>query len=138
MVPEHCSLKLDCRFPLGERVEDMRKEIEGLIERLHHEDPQLEATVEVRHEVLPFETEENAPLVQQLRKAVEKVKGVDLGIVGYYPVSDGHFFAERNIPTVVFGSGNTLQAHITDEYIESDQLVDSAKILALLALEVLC
>jgi len=138
MVPEHCSLKLDCRFPPRKRAEDIRKEIEELIERLRQEDPQLEATVEIGHEVLPFETEENAPLVQQLRKAVEKVKGVDLGIAGYYPVSDGHLFAERNIPTVVFGSGNTLQAHTTDEYVEIDQLVDSAKILALLALEVLC
>jgi acetylornithine deacetylase/succinyl-diaminopimelate desuccinylase-like protein len=138
MVAEHCCLHLDCRLLPGQRAEDIRKEIEGLIERLHQEDSYLDATVELRSESPPFEMEESAPLVQQLRKAIEKVKGVDLGITGYYPVSDGRFFAYRHIPTVVFGSGSSLQAHTTDEYVEIDQVIDSAKILALLALNVVC
>jgi len=138
MVAEHCCLHLDCRLLPGQRAEDISKEIEGLIERLHQEDSHLDATVELRSESPSFEMEENAPLVQQLRKAIEKVKGVDLGITGYYPVSDGRFFAYRHIPTVVFGSGSSLQAHTTDEYVEIDQVIDSAKILALLALNVVC
>ncbi len=138
MVAEHCSLQLDCRFFPGERAEDIRQQIERLVEKLHQEDPQLEATVELIREDIPFEIEEEAPLVQQLRKAIKKVKGVDLGVTGYYPASDGRFFACRNIPTVVFGSGSSLQAHTTDEYVEIDQVIDSAKILALLALDVVC
>lgn len=137
MVAEYCCLHLDCRFFPGQRAEDIRQEIEGVIEKLHQEDSQLEATVELIRESPPFEIEEDAPLVQQLRKAVKKVKGVDLGVTGYYPGSDGRFFACRHIPTVVFGSGSSLQAHTTDEYVEIDQVIDSAKILALLALDVL-
>ena len=138
MVAEHCCLQLDCRFFLGERAEDIHQEIKGLIEKLGQEDSQLEATVELIRESLPFEIEEDAPLVRQLRQAIKKVKGVDLGVTGYYPGSDGRFFACRHIPTVVFGSGSSLQAHTTDEYVEIDQVINSAKILTLLALDVLC
>lgn len=138
VVAEHCCLQLDCRFFPGERAEDIRQQIERLIERLRQEDSQLEATVELVREAVPFEIEEEAPLVQHLRKAIKKVKGIDLGVTGYYPASDGRFFACRNIPTVVFGSGSSLQAHTTDEYVEIDQVIDSAKILTLLALSVVC
>ncbi|RLC61009.1 MAG: hypothetical protein DRI01_09200, partial [Chloroflexi bacterium] len=138
IVAEHCCLQLDCRFLPGEKTEDIRQQIERLIERLRQKDSQLEATIELVTEAMPFEIDKEAPLVQQLRKAIEKVKGTDLGVTGYYPVSDGRFFACRNIPTVVFGSGSSLQAHTTDEYVEIDQVIDSAKILALLALSVIC
>jgi len=39
---------------------------------------------------------------------------------------------------VVFGSGSSFQAHTTDEYVEIDQVIDSARILALLASSVVC
>lgn len=138
MVAEHCSLQLDCRFLPGESAEGIHQQIEKVIERLHQEDPQLEATVELVREAVPFEIKEEHPLVKELRKATQKVKGIDLGVTGYYPVSDGRFFACRNIPTVVFGSGSSLQAHTTDEYVEIDQVIDSARILALLASSVIC
>ena len=137
VVAEQCRLQLDCRFLPGERAEDIVKQLEGLIERLRQEDSHLEATVELIREAIPFEIVEEAPLVQQLRQATKKVKGVDLGVTGYYPASDGRFFAGRDIPTVVFGSGSSLQAHTTDEYVEIDQVIDSAKVLALLALNIL-
>lgn len=136
-VAEQCELQLDCRFLPGEKAEDIRQQIKKLIERLCQDDPDIEATIEIIREAKPFEIQENNPLVKQLRTAIEKIKGVDLGVTGYYPASDGRFFAHKNIPTVVFGSGNSLQAHTTDEYVEIDQVIDSTKILALLAISVL-
>ena len=59
------------------------------------------------------------------------------GVLSWLSLHAAKYFAEKNIPTVVFGSGSTSRAHAYDEYVEVDQLVDSARILALLALDLL-
>ncbi len=137
VVAENCLLRINCRYLPGQREEDILHEFEYLIENLKQKDPDLNATVQLRDGALPFEIEESAPLVQYLRKAITKIKNVDSGVAGYYPGSDGRFFIEKGIPTVVFGPGSALQAHTTDEYVEIGQLMDSAKILAVLAVDIL-
>jgi acetylornithine deacetylase/succinyl-diaminopimelate desuccinylase-like protein len=57
--------------------------------------------------------------------------------VGYEQVSDGRFFAEKGIPTILIGPGIAKQAHTPNERLELDQYLDAIKIYALLAINVL-
>ena len=57
--------------------------------------------------------------------------------IGYQQVSDGRFFAERGIPTVLLGPGTAELAHTPDEHVPVAAVIEAAKIYALTAIRLL-
>ena len=57
--------------------------------------------------------------------------------VGYAQASDGRFFAEKGIPTILIGPGDPSQAHTGDESIEIAQVLEASRLYALLAFLIL-
>jgi acetylornithine deacetylase len=45
--------------------------------------------------------------------------------------SDAGHFAAAGVPTALFGPGRIEEAHVKDEYVEEEQLVIAAQVLAL-------
>jgi acetylornithine deacetylase/succinyl-diaminopimelate desuccinylase-like protein len=99
-------------------------------------DPSLQAEVEVIQSGPPIETSPEAPIVQAAQ-AVARELGLSPDPVGYQQASDGRFFAERGIPTILFGPGDPELAHTVNESVDVDEVVTAAKFYALLALRVL-
>src|SRR5207245_9352599 len=89
----------------NEDVQAAVAEIEGVVSDLRAEDPQLQVDLEVIQCGPPIETPPDTPLV---RAAQDVARALDLTPepVGYEQSSDGRFFAERGVPTILFGPGD--------------------------------
>lgn len=137
VVPGACAITVDRRTIPGESAITGREELEAIIRRLQKTDPDLNATVRVVMEADPMEVSEDQQLVRCLRESTKLVTGSDSGVDTKQGCTDARFFASRNVPVAVFGPGSSFQAHIADEYVEVNQVVDAAKIYALTALRLL-
>jgi len=51
--------------------------------------------------------------------------------------SDGRFWAHQGIPTIIYGPGNPKLAHVPDEWIGIDELLQATRAYALAAVALL-
>lgn len=134
-VPHHCEIYLDRRLRLGERTEDVKKELDKLIEgkRASWELGTLkevswtgEALVyDPIHE--PWCIEKEAELTKACVKAYadtygkepQKFEFWDFGTNGVVPVSMG-------IPTIGFGPGEYKLAHMVNERCLAEKVTEAA------------
>lgn len=126
VVPDRCVLEVDRRVNPGETAASVLAETEEVLSRVRERIPWLEASFELGSEYLPFELAAGHPLVVQTLAAMQDA-GLERRVGPWRAASDAGFFAVRaGIPCVLFGPGDTAQAHRPDEYVEIDQ-VESAR-----------
>lgn len=82
--------------------------------------------------------EEDHPLVLGLADAVQVVRG-STPVVGVFEAfCEAPFLSgDLGIPTVIFGPGSLLQAHVKDEYVPVIEIVQAARIYGNLAIGIL-
>jgi len=76
----------------------------------------------------PLSDDGNGELAASLAQAARQCGAMGLPCGVPYG-TDAPAFADRGIPTVVFGPGSIAQAHTADEWIEVDQLQSAEEIL---------
>jgi len=136
VVAESCYVRIDRRTLPGETVASATREIQEIIDAVKGEDGEVEATLRVLGSGEPFETSPDERLCQAAKETLGQL-GLPQDLVGYEQVSDGRFFAERRIPTILIGPGTAERAHTLDEYLELDQYLEAVKLYALLAVNAL-
>jgi succinyl-diaminopimelate desuccinylase len=136
VVPDWCEATLDRRTLPGESIPEAVSEVEQILADLQREDATLQADVEVLQAGPPIETPLDAPLVRTAQ-GVARDLGLPDEVVGYHQASDGRFFAERGIPTVLFGPGDPDVAHTPNESVDLDEVITAARFYALLGLRLL-
>jgi succinyl-diaminopimelate desuccinylase len=83
-------------------------------------------------------TDRNDPLVAAADWATRKIIGTEPTYAGVPGATDGTFlWALKKIPIVTMGAGDRQVAHQVDEWVDLDQLIETAKIYALAALHYL-
>jgi succinyl-diaminopimelate desuccinylase len=83
-------------------------------------------------------TNRSEPVVQAAHWAVETIRGIEPAYAGVPGATDGtYLWALKNIPIVTMGAGDRLVPHQKDEWVDLDQLVETAKIYALAGLHYL-
>lgn len=83
-------------------------------------------------------TDRTAPVVQAADWAVRTLTGKKPSYAGVLGATDGTFlWAFKNIPIVTMGAGNRQIPHQIDEWVDLDQLIETAKVYALTALHYL-
>jgi succinyl-diaminopimelate desuccinylase len=83
-------------------------------------------------------TDRNDALVAAADWATRKISGTEPIYAGVPGATDGTFlWALKNIPIVTMGAGDRQVAHQMDEWVNLDQLIETAKIYALAALHYL-
>ena len=136
IVPDYCEIMVDRRLIPGEKIEEVVWEIERAISGKAIQGGNIKVEVDQVSE--PSETPLDERVVVEARKAVSNVTGKDNGISGFVASSDMRFLVNYGkIPTVILGPGSLDQAHIIDEYIDIDQVVNATKIYALLSVNML-
>ena len=124
-----CTLGIERRTIPGETVEQVEQEIQGLIDELKREDPDLQ--IEMRIELVRdwFEVDETAPIVRCLKEATGQVLGQQAPIIGQHFWTDAAFHSKTGSDTVLIGpTGHGL--HSIEEWVELDSVVKLAEILA--------
>lgn len=131
VVADWCEATIDRRTLPDENIPEAVAEIERVLEGLEHDDPTLQADVEVVQSGPPIETPMDTHIVR-LAQVVARELRIPADVVGYPQASDGRFFAERGVPTIIFGPGSPEVAHTPDEYVDLDDVIIAAKFYALL------
>jgi succinyl-diaminopimelate desuccinylase len=132
MVPDRAEAVIDRRTLPGETLDAARAELLAEAAALQADEPSMQAAVDVLVWADPFETAENAAIVQAAL-AARRALGLGARPVGYQQASDGRFFGAHGIPTLVLGPGVAEGTHVPDESVPLTQLVEAAKLYALIA-----
>lgn len=163
VMAEDCQAWLDIRTVPGQEHEGLKEALVRLVAEVEREtradlesgfEGKVRATL-AEHERLPegigyrarlefieerpwTETPRDQPIVKAVERAVRAVTGREPVYNGVPGATDGTFlWAWKNIPIVTIGAGERMVPHQKDEWVSIAQLVETAKIYALSALEFL-
>ncbi len=137
-VPDRCRMVVDRRFLIEERIEDVAEELRSVLERVRAERG-MDYEIRELHRVLPTMTDKSAPVVQAVGRAVHDVFGREADFV----VSPGTYDQKhidrigRLKNCIAYGPGILDLAHKPDEYIEVEDMVQSAQVMTLALLDIL-
>lgn len=139
-VPESLVAEGRLGFIPGETIDGMMRQTEELLARVAGEHPWLRdhpPTVEwFGGQFAASEVPADHPLTRTVAKAHQLVTGDDVEISAITGGTDARLFTDiAGIPAVVYGPSENRLAHMTDEYIELDEVVGTAETLALSILD---
>jgi succinyl-diaminopimelate desuccinylase len=136
-VADRCEAIFDRRFLIEEGFDAARAGIVRLIEGLMQEDPSRRYELEDLMVVEPTRTSPNSLLVRTLAESITKVLGREADLVAS-PGTYDHKHVARIAGVeqcVAYGPGVLEQAHQPDEWCAIDDIVNSAKVMALTLLD---
>jgi acetylornithine deacetylase len=133
--PNYCAIEYNIWYLPNETFEEIRDEIEGFVGAVCQTDPWLQEhpprfAWKTRNVFFPpVDTPADHPIVSTVGASLDAV-GRAVEIVGFNAASELAWYAEQEIPGVIFGPGSIAQAHSTDEFVELDQLQDASRVMA--------
>jgi succinyl-diaminopimelate desuccinylase len=136
VVAHLCKAVLDRRFIAEENLEAVKQEIVGMLEELKRTRPGFDYGIREIMSFVPTATPKDAPVVDATARAIARV----LGREPSYIASPGTYDQKHIVRSgklrdcIAYGPGILDLAHQPDEYVGIQELVDSAKIMALAAL----
>ena len=138
-VPDRCRIVIDRRFLIEEQLSEVKAEVAALMERVRAERPSLTYEIRDLFEVIPSMTDRDAPVVRTTAAAIERVLGIEAG----YVVSPGTYDQKhidrigRLKNCIAYGPGVLDLAHQPDEWIGVGDMLDSARVMALVLADLL-
>jgi succinyl-diaminopimelate desuccinylase len=139
VVAHSTRMIIDRRYLIEENGEGVRQEIIDLLERVKAERPGFTYDIRELWTVSPTMTAKDAPVVSAVSRAIGNV----LGLTPEYVVSPGTYDQKhidrigRMHNCIAYGPGILDLAHQPDEYVGVDDMLDSAKVMALTLLDLL-
>ena len=129
VVADRASCYVDRRIVPGEDPEACRLEVEEIATRAIANVPGTSVNVEFgpgfkgkKASVAPTD----APLVQAMLGANERL-GLSTEPTGFSMGTDGRFFEQQGIPTIIYGPGDPSLAHKPDEWVGIDEVMEATK-----------
>jgi len=136
VVPDRCTIYIDRRIIPGEDPHEDVREIREIAERAISN--VAGASVEVVGLGLsPAAMSDEDSAVVRAMLATNTHLGLDTTLTGFSMGTDGRHFAADGIPTIIYGPGDPALAHIPDEWVGIDEVMDATRAYALAALEML-
>ncbi|MHC4196520.1 MAG: M20 family metallopeptidase [Planctomycetota bacterium] len=137
IVPGKCVAGLDIRYLPGDTKEDIIALVEERVKKVERANPQARFELKVGFDLPPSEVAYDNPLVGLIQRHTEDVLGVKPELIGMPGTTVTKQLLDKGVTAVGFGPGEESQAHMADEFIEIQQLVDFAKIMARISCELL-
>lgn len=134
VVPDRCVFELDRRTIPEETSKSVLDELNRIVNR--EKANGVEAEIKNIIEMLPVKVSTNEKIVRLLKKSTKDVFGYERDITTMDGCTDARFFIDKNIPTVIFGPGKKDCAHVSNEFIEINDLVYASSSFASLITEV--
>lgn len=139
LVADSCRMVIDRRFLIEEALDDVKAEVRSILERLKLDRPAFDYDLRDLFEVVPSMTDERAPVVEHVASAIGRV----LDTPAQFVVSPGTYDQKhidrigRLKDCIAYGPGILDLAHQVDEYVGIQDMIDSAKVMALSAYELI-
>lgn len=139
-VPDLVQIEGRCGVAPNEELEQVRQEIERGIKSLEEQDGWFKHhPIELEWygaQWLPNSLDEDHELVRSIEASYEKITNHKAKKeASPWGTDGGMLFHAGQIPTIVFGPGETKIAHHTNEYIEIEAMLASAKIISLFLID---
>lgn len=132
-VADRCRIIIDRRFLIEEQLDDVKSEMHCMLDGIKNTRPDFEYDIQDLFEVHPSLTPKEAPVVQTVSKAISSI----LGTPPEYVVSPGTY-DQKHIDRIgklknciAYGPGILELAHQPDEWVGIEDMLDSAKVMAL-------
>ncbi|PLP60588.1 succinyl-diaminopimelate desuccinylase [Mesorhizobium loti] len=132
-VPDSCRLTIDRRFLLEEKLDEVKREVTDILDRLKRERTKFDYRIRDVMEVQPTMTERDAPVVKAVAEGIMQVFEREPDYVispGTYDQKHvariGHLF-----DCIAYGPGILDLAHRPDEWVGIEDMVQSAKVMAI-------
>jgi succinyl-diaminopimelate desuccinylase len=137
VVPDRATFFIDRRIVPGEDPEDCRAEIERIAQAAVADLPGIRVEVRSgffgsRANAVPVED----PLVQAMIGANARL-GLSTEPTGFSMATDGRFFADAGFPTIIYGPGDPKTAHIPDEWVGVEEIVEATRAYAIAAVRLI-
>ena len=125
--------------PVGERIEEARRSLEGAIRRASERDPWLREhppRVEwIGYQFKPASIPVRDPVMETVAGSFRDAAGRAPSIEGVPYSSDMHYLVyDAETPTLLFGPGDVRKSHSPDEYVPISDLMTVARTLCLTAM----
>ena len=139
VVAHSCRAVLDRRFIAEENLAEVKREILSMLEELQRSRPGFDFQIREIMSFVPTATPRDAPVVDATARAIARV----LGREPSYIASPGTYDQKHIVRSgklqdcIAYGPGILDLAHQPDEYVGIQEMVDSAKIMALAALQLM-
>lgn len=118
-------MTVDHRTLPGQGVDDAVGDLRRLIEEI--EDPELRYELSAVVFGEASELDADHPWVSLVQSAIASVRGEPAEVVGMTFATDARFVRnDAGIPAIVCGPGGIEQAHVDDEFVTVDALVEAA------------
>jgi len=132
-VPDSCRITIDRRFLIEENIDEVKAEIIDVLETVKSQRPEFRYDLRELWSVTPTMTDENAPVVRTVQDAIAQV----LDTQAQFVVSPGTYDQKhidrigRLKNCIAYGPGILDLAHQPDEWVGVQDMLDSAKVMAL-------
>lgn len=133
-APE-CELEGDIRIVPGMSRNSVTADLEGMLARARARHPELRVRLECLRYSHPFEMPNDAPIVQALSRAHQRVRGVRpvLDRTRQLGATDSSHLLEGGIPVGLYGPG--LFSLLIEDSVAIEDIVDAARVYAATALD---
>ena len=132
-VPDSCRMTIDRRFLLEESLGEVKAEIVAILDRLKDDREKFDYAIRDIMEVLPLMTERDAPVASAIAEGIREIFGRD----PEYVISPGSY-DQKHIARIghlhdciAYGPGILDLAHRPDEWVGIEDMVQSAKVMAI-------
>jgi succinyl-diaminopimelate desuccinylase len=137
VVPDYAEIYVDRRLVPGEEPSEVLAELRAIATAAVKDMPGI--TVEVE-EVWAGGgatlTSLDSPLVTEMQGANDRL-GLSTNLRGFSMATDGRFWARTGVPTIIYGPGDPRLAHVPDEWVGVDEMLDATRAYALAAVAIL-
>jgi succinyl-diaminopimelate desuccinylase len=134
VVPDRCSFHVDRRVLPGETSEGAAAEIQAIAERVVRQFPGMRVEVVGRKGGRATLLDVDSAIVHAM-SAANSALGIAPEPVGYNMATDGRHFAAAGIPTIIYGPGDPALAHVPNEWVGIDEVMEATRAYALCAVE---
>ena len=131
-VADSCRAVIDRRFLLEEPIDEVKREVVSILDRLKRDRPKFDYAIRDLMEVQPLMTERGAPVVEAVAEGIREIFGKEPD----YVISPGTY-DQKHVARIghlhdciAYGPGILDLAHQPDEWVGIDDMVESAKVMA--------
>lgn len=132
VVPPSCEVQLDIRIVPGMDKDTVKKDLEDFVSELKKEDPEINIEVDIPRSIPATCISPDSPFIKALSEVIIEVTGKKPETYGIGGISVAKFFVLQNMEAPVFSLGDESLDHMANEYITVEDLLNNAKIFALL------